>query len=110
MTLQPMGGGRFAVWAMAIALVASAGCKKGSANPDASDGPKTDGITIPDTMPGETRDVGSDIKPCVAGSKVKAAACTCDAECSSGHCADGVCCETACTEGCKTCAATGMEG
>src|SRR5262245_16787274 len=110
MTLARMVGRRAAVWAVAIALVGSVGCKKGSSNPDASDGPKGDGITLTDTMPGEARDVGPDAPPCVPGAKANAAACNCNAECSSGHCVDGVCCGGACTEGCKTCAATGMVG
>jgi hypothetical protein len=38
------------------------------------------------------------------------AACTVDAQCTTGHCADGVCCATACTEKCQVCNNQGAVG
>jgi hypothetical protein len=97
------------VWATALALVVAIGCKSNPSNPDASDVRPGDGIVI--DVATEARDLGPEIPPCVAGTKAKGEACSCNAECGTGgHCVDGVCCDTACNEGCKTCAAPGMLG
>jgi hypothetical protein len=37
------------------------------------------------------------------GKKLPPAACSADAECSTGHCSRGICCDTACNGVCETC-------
>ena len=106
-------GGRAAGALLALLLLAAgaAACSK-SQNNSKPDGGDVRIDVIPDTVlpPGDMRvDTMETAPPCSAGDAPKAIgdACSCDAQCGSGHCADGVCCNVACTEGCKTCAMPG---
>src|SRR5262245_61327427 len=113
-----VGVGRIAAWAL-LALVACAGaigCGKSASSVKPDGGGGADGSVVDvrpdsdvraDTPPAEA---GTDVPPCITGTKALGMACSCGGECSSGFCAEGVCCNVACTEGCKTCTSSSSPG